>query len=63
MNYEEGMGRGRQHSGDLALASDQFPGWAQNNIRPGLVTLSADLARPFANRQCHATPDRSERQV
>ncbi len=52
------MGRGRQHSGDLALTSDQFPGWAQNNIRLGLVTLSAGLARPFTNRQRHATPDR-----
>jgi hypothetical protein len=35
------MGRRRQHNGDLALSSDQIPGRAQNNIRPGLVTLSA----------------------
>ena len=45
------MGRRRQHNGDLALSSDQIPGLGQNNIRPGLVTLSAGLARPFANRQ------------
>ena len=45
------MGRRRQHSGGLALASDQIPGLAQNNIHSGLVTLSAGLARPFANRR------------
>ena len=51
------MGRRRQHSGDLALASDQIPGMAQHNIHSGLVTLNAGLARPFAIRQLHATPD------
>ncbi len=56
------MGRRRQHNGDLALSSDQIPGLGQNNIRPGLVTLRASLARPFANRQGHATPDRQKRQ-
>ncbi|TKS59706.1 MAG: hypothetical protein EWM72_01891 [Nitrospira sp.] len=38
------MGRRRhQHSGGLALASDQIPGQGQNNIGSGLVTLSACL--------------------
>jgi hypothetical protein len=37
------MGRRRQHSGGLALASDQIPGQYQNNIGSGLVTLSAFL--------------------
>ncbi len=58
---EEGMGRRRQHSGGLALASDQIPGLVQNNIRSGLVTLSAGLARPFADRLPHATPDPQEK--
>ncbi|MBK9308969.1 MAG: hypothetical protein IPM58_18180 [Nitrospira sp.] len=57
------MGRRRQHNGDLALSSDQIPGRAKNNIRPGLVTLDAGLARPFANRQWDATPDRKKRQA
>ncbi len=55
------MGRRRQHSGGLALASDQIPGLAQNNIRPGLVTLFTDVARPFANRLLYATPDAIEK--
>jgi hypothetical protein len=37
------MGRRRQHNGGLALSSDQIPGRAQNNIRPGLVILSAPV--------------------
>jgi hypothetical protein len=37
------MGRRRhQHSGGLALASDEIPGLVQHNIRSGLVTISAD---------------------
>lgn len=50
------MGRGRQHSGGLALASDQIPGLAQYNIYPGLVTFGVGLARPFSNRQRYDTP-------
>lgn len=45
------MGRRRQHSGGLALASNQIPGLAQHNIRLSLVTLSVGLARPFASRR------------
>jgi hypothetical protein len=56
------MGRRSQHNGDLSLSSDQIPGLGQNNIRPGLVTLSASLARPFANQQGDGTPDRQKRQ-
>lgn len=52
------MGRRRQHSGGLALASDQIAGLAQHNIHSGLVTFSVGLARPFANRQFDDTPDR-----
>lgn len=37
------MGRRRQHSGGLALASDQIPGLAQHNIHSGLVTLSTPV--------------------
>jgi hypothetical protein len=55
------MGRRRQHSGDLALASDQIPGLAQHNIRSGLVTFSTGIARPFANRLRYATPDRRKK--
>jgi len=55
------MGRRRQHSGDLALASDQIPGLAQHNIYSGLVTLRAGLARPLAHRSVYATPDRREK--
>ncbi len=60
-NNEEGIGRRRQHSGGLALASDQIPGLAQHNIHSGLVTFHAGLARPFANRLLHPTPDRQEK--
>jgi hypothetical protein len=35
------MGRRRQHSGGLALASDQIPGHNHNNIDSGLVTFNA----------------------
>ena len=52
------MGRRRQHSGDLALASDQIPGLAQYNIYSGLVTFRAGFARPLAHRSVHATPGR-----
>lgn len=37
------MGRRRQHSGGLALASDQIPGHNHNNIDSGLVTFNACL--------------------
>ncbi|ULA64926.1 MAG: hypothetical protein LZF86_190219 [Nitrospira sp.] len=37
------MGRRRQHSGGLALASDQIPGHNHHNIDSGLVTLHACL--------------------
>ncbi len=55
------MGRRRQHSGGLALASDQIPGLAQHNIQSGLVTFIAGLARPFANRHFNGTPDQWEK--
>lgn len=37
------MGRRRQHSGGLALASDRIPGLNHNNIDSGLVTFHASL--------------------
>lgn len=37
------MGRRRQHSGGLALASDQIPGHDHHNIDSGLVTFNAQL--------------------
>jgi hypothetical protein len=54
------MGRRRQHSGGLALTSDQIPGLAQHNIQSGLVTFSAGLARPIADRlgPCYSRPTR-----
>ncbi len=55
------MGRRRQHSGDLALASDQIPGLAQYNIYSGLVTFRTGFARPLAHRSVHATPGRQEK--
>ncbi len=41
------MGRRRQHSGGLALASDQIPGLAQHNIHSGLVTFQRRLCQAF----------------
>jgi len=41
------MGRRRQHSGGLALASDQIPGLAQHNIHSGLVTLPHRSCQAF----------------
>ena len=35
------MGRRRKHSGDSGLASDQFPGQNQNNIKYQALSLSA----------------------
>lgn len=37
------MGRRRQHSGGLALASDQIPGHNHHNIDSGLVSVHAWL--------------------
>jgi hypothetical protein len=48
-NNKEGMGRRRQHSSGLALASDQIPGLAQHNIYPGLVNFDAGLVQAFHN--------------
>ncbi len=47
------MGRRRQHSGGLALASDQIPGLAQHNIHSGLVTFSAPVLPGLSQTDYH----------
>lgn len=51
------MGRRRQHSGGLALASDEIPGLAQHNIYLGLVTSAPTCQACHKAAHAHATPD------
>ena len=51
------MGRRRQHSGGLALASDEIPGLAQHNIYLGLVTSVSTCQAYHKSAHAHATLD------